>query len=398
MRILVLLILGGLAVLAGPMTKLFDGKTLRGWRQCNGKASYSVVKGAIVGTTAEGSPNSFLCTEKTYGDFVLEYEIWADDVLNSGVQIRSHQYAAETTVRTFNGKEGVVRKQPAGRVYGYQVETANEASGDSGGIYDEGRRGWLHHTSSRALKAGQWNKYRVEAIGDHIRVWVNGEACADVVDPLDQEGFIALQVHAFKGEKPASVRWRNLMIEDRGRHVWKPVVAEWEKNGGGEWTFDGGVITGRQTVDSLKRGLLILKEEWTDFTLRLEYKTVAGNSGVFFRMGDPDNGTEPNRLGFEIEVDPTRDAGGLQEPGRQARGWIQHTGPLEGLWFFKPGDWNEMTISAHGGRIAVFINGVKTGELLNDTVGRKMGRLALQANPRQNLEVHYRGLAVLGRP
>jgi hypothetical protein len=56
-----------------------------------------------------------------------------------------------------------------------------------------------------------------------------------------------------------------------------------------------------------------------------------------------------------------------------------------------------MTISAHGGRIAVFINGVKTGELVGDTAGRKMGRLALQANPRQNLEVHYRGLAVLGR-
>jgi hypothetical protein len=56
-----------------------------------------------------------------------------------------------------------------------------------------------------------------------------------------------------------------------------------------------------------------------------------------------------------------------------------------------------MVISAHGGRIAVFINGVKTAELLNDTIGRKAGRLALQANPRQNLEVHYRNLALLTR-
>ena len=156
------------------------------------------------------------------------------------------------------------------------------------------------------------------------------------------------------------MRWRNMRLEDRGRHAWKPVKAEWEKNGGGDWTFDRGVIAGRQTADSQKRGLLILKDPWTDFTAKLEYKTVAGNSGVFFRMGDPDNGTEPNRLGFEVEVDPTRDAGGLQEPGRGARGWIQHTGPLADLWYFKPGDWNEMVISAHGGRIAIFINGVKT--------------------------------------
>ena len=396
MRLLLLLVLGGLLAGGAPMKKLFDGKSLKGWKQCDGRAAYKVEKGAIVGTTAEGSPNSFLCTEKTYGDFVLEYEIWADDVLNSGVQIRSHKYAAETQVLTFNGKTMVQRKHPAGRVHGYQVETAAEASGDSGGIYDEGRRGWLHHTSSKALKAGQWNKYRVEALGDHLRVWVNGEACADVVDPVDQEGFIALQVHSFKGDKPASVRWRNLNIEDRGRSVWKPVKAEWEKNGGGEWTINGAEITGRQTPESTQRGLLILKEEWTDFTARLEYKTIAGNSGVFFRMGDPDKGTEPNRMGFEIEVDPTRDAGGLQEPGRQARGWIQHTGPAAGLPYFKPGDWNELVISAHGGRIAVFVNGVKTAELKDDQ-GRKAGRLALQANPRQNLEVHYRNLAVLGR-
>lgn len=75
MRLLLVVILGGLAAGAGLMTKLFNGKTLRGWRQCNGTSSYSVGKGAIVGATAEGNPNSFLCAEKTYGDFVLEYEI-----------------------------------------------------------------------------------------------------------------------------------------------------------------------------------------------------------------------------------------------------------------------------------------------------------------------------------
>ena len=112
MRLLCLLIFCALAAGAAPVQKLFDGKSLKGWKQCNGNAVYKAEKGVIVGTTAEGSPNSFLCTEKTFGDFVLEYEIWADDVLNSGMQIRSHQYATEQRVRTFNGKEGEWRTQP----------------------------------------------------------------------------------------------------------------------------------------------------------------------------------------------------------------------------------------------------------------------------------------------
>ena len=41
---------------------IFDGKTLDGWTQLNGSASYRVEKGAIVGKTNEGSPNSFLCS------------------------------------------------------------------------------------------------------------------------------------------------------------------------------------------------------------------------------------------------------------------------------------------------------------------------------------------------
>jgi hypothetical protein len=172
-----------------------------------------------VGTTAEGSPNSFLCTDREYGDFVLELETKTDPLLNSGIQIRSHRYAADTAVHTNDGKKVSERKHPAGRVYGYQVEVANEKSGASGGIYDEARRGWLHNTSSdpaasRAFKDNQWNHYRIEARGNRIRTWVNGVACADLTDAADGSGFIALQVHSYKGEKPAQVRWRNIRIRE----------------------------------------------------------------------------------------------------------------------------------------------------------------------------------------
>jgi hypothetical protein len=198
---------------------LHDGKTLKGWTVCNGFAKYHVENGEIVGTTAEGSPNSFLCTDREYGDFVLELETKTDPLLNSGIQIRSHRYAADTAVHTNDGKKVSERKHPAGRVYGYQVEVADEKSGASGGIYDEARRGWLHNTSSdpaasRAFKDNQWNHYRIEARGNRIRTWVNGVACADLTDAADGSGFIALQVHSYKGEKPAQVRWRNIRIRE----------------------------------------------------------------------------------------------------------------------------------------------------------------------------------------
>ena len=127
MRAFVFMMLAFAAAAAGQeFVPLFDGKTLDGWEVCNGFAKYRVEGGAIVGSTAEGSPNSFLCTKKEYGDFVLEFEVKDDPALNSGVQVRSHRYAAETTVHTFNGKETAAHKQPAGRVYGYQVEIASE--------------------------------------------------------------------------------------------------------------------------------------------------------------------------------------------------------------------------------------------------------------------------------
>ncbi len=52
---------------------LFDGKTLNGWIQKNGTATYRVEDGAIVGRTTPGSANSFLCTANEYGDFELEF-------------------------------------------------------------------------------------------------------------------------------------------------------------------------------------------------------------------------------------------------------------------------------------------------------------------------------------
>lgn len=76
---------------------LFNGKDLSGWVQRGGKARYTVANGEIVGRTVLDTPNSFLCTEKTYGDFIFECDFKVDPKLNSGVQFRSECFDQPTT-------------------------------------------------------------------------------------------------------------------------------------------------------------------------------------------------------------------------------------------------------------------------------------------------------------
>lgn len=376
---------------------LFDGKTLNGWEVCNGYATWRVEDGAIVGTTAEGSPNSFLCTKREFGDFVLEFETKTDPQLNSGVQIRSHRYPDEGPIRVFENGQWVSRKVPKGRVYGYQVEISNEKSGTSGGIYDEARRGWLHNiasdpAASKAFRDNQWNHYRIEARGDTIRVWVNGVPCAHLTDPLDQSGFIALQVHSYKGERPAQVRWRNIRIQDLGRHEWRRIWDGstwngWKHNGAGLAEIIDGAFRLRSKDDDPRIAMVLSERSFRDLTLRLKFRILKGNSGVFVRT-DPEN-----YAAYEVEVDAEARTGGFWETGPNGRKWV--TGPEDNA-VVHPGEWNELTASLHGHRIVFHINGVKTMELPDDRQGRLEGVIGLQAHgAKRPTEVWFRDIEIL---
>jgi len=380
---------------AADFVPLFDGQSLNGWEVCNGAARFEVRDGTIVGTAVKGSPNSFLCTKKDYGDFVLELDVWNDSVLNSGVQIRSHRYPEERTVTIYNGGKYFQRTFPKGRVYGYQVEVSMLASGNSGGIFDEARRGWLTATeadpvASKAFKDDQWNHYRIEAIGDHIRTWVNGVACADVVDPLDQTGFIALQVHQFPGEKPVQVRFRNIRLQDLGRHVWKPLfdgrtLDGWTQTGGGEWKVVDGAIQAKSAPNDARIGFVVSKTAFRDVTARVSYKMVKGNSGFFLRA-------DPKTLAaYEVEIDDAKRTGGLWDTS--GRKWV--TGPEDNAGV-RAGEWNQITASLHGRRIVFHLNGVKTVDLPNDTPGRTEGHIAMQAHgAKRETEIYFRGIEIL---
>lgn len=189
----------------GQWIELFDGKTLEGWTQHNGTATYRVEDGAIVGKTTKGSPNSFLCTDEGYADFELKFEVKVDPRLNSGVQIRSK-----------------TRGGPKGRVNGPQVEI--EASGsrgaEAGYLYAEAAGGWMTPGSKRKphkhFKDGQWNSYRVLAVGPNIKVWLNGVKVSDLTDKkiykTHSKGFIGLQVHGVGNRGPFEVAWRNIKL------------------------------------------------------------------------------------------------------------------------------------------------------------------------------------------
>lgn len=202
-------------------TDLFNGKDLDGWEKKGGTATYRVEDGAIVGVSAPNSENTFLCTKKHYGDFILEFEFISHPELNSGVQVRSES----------------LPEYKDGRVHGYQVELEQDDRDRdwNGGIYDESRRGWLFpkeqgdealakifgEQGKRIWKEGEWNKVRVEAKGDHLQTWVNGEKRADLHDDMTLSGFIALQVHGVGAkplscakDEPMTVRWRNIRIQE----------------------------------------------------------------------------------------------------------------------------------------------------------------------------------------
>ncbi len=194
---------------------IFDGKSLEGWTQRNGTATYEVKDETILGTTKAGSPNSFLCSNKLYGDFELLFEVKVHNSLNSGVQIRSN-------CKKLTEKEKK-RGDKYGRVNGPQVEI--ESSGakgaESGYLYGEAAGGWMTPADKRKphkhFKDGEWNKYRVLAEGARIQTWINGQQISDLVDEeklkTHPKGFIGLQVHGVrKGSGPYSVTWRNIHI------------------------------------------------------------------------------------------------------------------------------------------------------------------------------------------
>ena len=191
------------AALAQEWQYLFNGKDLKGWVQRGGTAPFRAENGEIIGTTVVRTPNSFLCTEREFSNFILEAETKVDPRFNSGIQFRSLSKP----------------EYENGRVHGYQFEIDENDGGFSGRIWDEARRrNWLDHLQDTAgtkavYKPGEWNTMRIEAIGENIRTYLNGKMISEIRDTVTAKGFVALQVHGTR-IPDMEARWRNIRIKE----------------------------------------------------------------------------------------------------------------------------------------------------------------------------------------
>ncbi len=402
--ILALLALATNALIAQETWKpLFNGKNFDGWKQLNGKAKYAVVDGMVVGTTVMNTPNSFMATEKTYSDFILEYEFYLDTDMNSGVQIRSLS----------------TKEYRDGRVHGYQVEIDPSERGYTGGIYDEARRGWLYPLARNpkartAFKMAKWNKVRVEAIGNSISTWVNGIQCSRLVDDLTAEGFIALQVHGI-GDRDhlagSQVKWKNIriMTDNLEANRWdsdpevpeisylKNKLTEYEQRQGYRLLWDGKssagwkgakipnfpekgwemkdgelTILGKDGRESAGPGDIVTINSFSDFELILEFKITEGaNSGIKYFVDPGLNKGSGSAIGCEFQVldDDKHPDAKMGVSGNRTVGSLYDLIAAENLsvegrgkQFKSVGNWNVARIVSKDGKVEHWLNNEKVVE------------------------------------
>lgn len=381
----------GLQAQTQKWQNLFNGKDLQGWKQLNGQAKYEVVNGEIVGTTVPDQPNSFLSTEKNYGDFILELELFVDDSMNSGVQIRS-----ESKADYLNGK-----------VHGYQVEIDPSDRKFSGGIYDESRRGWLYPMDinpkgKMAFKNQQWNKYRVECIGNSIRTWINGIPTANVVDAMTPAGFIALQVHSIgKNDVPGKqIRWRNIRIQTENLKpsktdqifvvnmvpndlsvqekaegyslLWDGKTSKgWKgayKPGFPEsgWLINNGELSVQKSngAESTNGGDIVTEKQYGAFELKFDFKLTEGaNSGVKYFVTLTE-GNKGSAIGPEYQIldDARHPDAKLGKDGNRTLGSLYDLMTSKKIPNAqrKIGDWNRGLIRVYpDNKIEYWLNGYK---------------------------------------
>jgi len=378
---------------------LFNGKDLSGWKPLNGHAKFEVRNGEIVGTSVLNEPNSFLVTEKQYGDFILEFEFKEDGMLNSGVQFRS-----ESSADYMNG-----------RVHGYQFEIDPSARAWTAGIYDEAGRDWLYPldlnpAAKTAFKKAQWNRCRIECIGTSIRTFINGQAAANLVDDKVLKGFIALQVHQVNKPEEAGqqVHWRNIRIQTTDLHP-SPLdtlfvvnmlpnqLSAQEKKNGVQLLFDGvsthgwrgaykdhfpdkgwqvidGVLSvlGANGAESTNGGDIVTTNEYAAFILQFEFKiTDTANSGVKYFVTEKENNSG-SAIGLEYQIldDDKHPDAKLGAIGNRTLASLYDLIPSvkEPRARRKIGEWNRGMIVVHrDGRIEHWLNGWKMLEYQRGT-------------------------------
>ncbi|MDR1671166.1 MAG: DUF1080 domain-containing protein [Alistipes sp.] len=378
---------------------LYNGKNLKGWKKIGGKTEFRAEGDAIVGVSKTGEPNVFLTTEKRYGDFILEFEYMADDGLNSGVQFRSQSK----------------KDYENGRVHGYQYEIDTAPRAWSAGIYDEATpRLWLYpltynQPARAAYKAGEWNRARIEAVGNTLRTWLNGVECASIVDDAYAEGFIGLQIHnigrntALEGK---TVKWRGLRIcttdvarhatpENRDVHQLNLIantLSPRETEEGWRLLWDGATTDGWRGAkldgfpakgwtiagnslnvdpsdggESTNGGDIITVDTYQNFILKVDFRITEGaNSGIKYFVQPDLNRGEGSAIGCEFQIldDARHPDAKLGVKGNRTLGSLYDLIAPRDIAeaYLRPSTFNTAMIVVRGKVVEHWLNGVKIVE------------------------------------
>lgn len=154
---------------------------------------------------------------------------------------------------------------------------------------------------------------------------------------------------------------------------------------GGTWEVRAGVLVGTSLETEPRHALLVSEQSFSDFRLRLSYRLLRGNSGIYFRSEL--SGDNFGVSGVQVEADNTNEAGGVDDT---VRAWLAR---VSGASPNRPGEWNSVELSAIGSRVTVTFNGVVTADF-EDSLVRRSGRIALQLHGGYDMHVEYKDLEV----
>ncbi|MFW2384316.1 MAG: 3-keto-disaccharide hydrolase [Akkermansiaceae bacterium] len=211
-----------LTVAASPISfadepiKLFNGKDLAGWHVDVPKAdknksiapSFIVRDGRLVSL---GTPRGHLITDKSYENYRLEVEYrFVGKPGNCGVLV--HSSTPRALYKMFPASiEVQMHHQNAGDFWCIteNIEVPNmkerrpHKEGQKFGGQNGDARRILNLTDDSEKPVGEWNKMKIECLGDEVKVWVNGDLVNHGTKCTVSKGQIALQAEGseveFKG-------------------------------------------------------------------------------------------------------------------------------------------------------------------------------------------------------
>jgi hypothetical protein len=379
---------------------LFDGKTLKGWRNYNDTilSDWHVVDGCIQATGSGSDANGYIVTDRQYENFELSWDWKLSKGGNSGMLYHVVENP-KFSVPYVTGPE-------------YQLIDEDNFDGQLEEWQKLGVDYAMHLPDTSLMNvnpAGEWNNSKIVFDNGYVEHWLNGikilefEAWTDdwfarknsgkwhnaPEYGLATKGVICLQDHG----SPAS--FRNIKIKELPRKTREEVLFNgidlnaWENYGTERWYVKNGLLICESGPDK-GYGYLATRKYYDDFELTLEFKQEAnGNSGVFIRSF-VEEGVKVN--GWQVEVAPKgMDTGGIYES--YGRGWLVQI-PDEKENILKVKDWNTLNIRVQGDNVQTRLNGQEMVNIHDEKIGKGQGRIALQIHDGGGIKVLWRNLRI----